>query len=275
MKRTAAPDTPEPDTPDDTSHCKKVRRVCSKVCPEDLHTRVPYLQNSTLLAKGACSYVYLLPNGHVAKVQFMTESESYRRREDVLYIDQQALEREVEMQRRASEAGLAPMIHQALTLSIQDSPQVIHIIEMDAYDQTCWQLYQDQDFFLPRSNQLTPQAKQYLTQVFSLVTRLHELGISHNDVHSGNILYKAATKQYVLSDFGEACELEEVEARDARVYDSRVYDPRVYDARVYDYSLFFAYDTSLSLRNIHRPDLLEVFTSAHVPESVIDELLSE
>lgn len=239
------------------------KRVCSSVCPEDLPTRVPYLHNATLLAKGACSYVYLLPNGHIAKVQFMTtKSESYGDHH-ILYIAQESLDREVEMQRRASEAGLAPCVYQAFTLSIEDTSQVVHIIEMEAYDQTCWQLYQDKDFFLPRSNQLTPEAKQYLTQVFSLVTKLHELGISHNDVHSANVLYKAG--KYALSDFGDACELQDVKMENCHIH----------EARVYDYGLFFAYDPSLSLRNIHRPDLLEIFTSAHVPESVIDELLSE
>lgn len=105
-------------------------------------------------------------------------------------------ENEIEMQTRASKAGIASEI-----LQITYNDDSIGII-MEKMDYTVYS-------FLKDISKLSIDARQIITiklikDVFELLEKLHSIDILHNDVHLSNIMWSTKKFKWMLIDFGSA-----------------------------------------------------------------------
>lgn len=105
-------------------------------------------------------------------------------------------ETEIELQMKASEAGIAPKILQV----VYNGDNVGIIMEKLKY--TMMDFLNDISI-LPKDARQIILLKN-IVDVFDLLGKLHSLGILHNDNHISNIMWDTKTSKWMLIDFGYA-----------------------------------------------------------------------
>lgn len=113
----------------------------------------------------------------------------------VVDIFMQKLQKEVANQKKA--AGIAPKVYDAWTCAQHDI--LTGFIVMERMDGTLGN-YILKEYHEGRLSSIMVDYLQLL--MIELVAKLHQLGICHNDLHFGNILYKK--DKWYVGDFGES-----------------------------------------------------------------------
>lgn len=159
----------------------------------------------------------------VAKIQLLTPDTDPLKIETFPLADGHKIEtiplravmKEVDMQRKVGPT-LAPALYKAQVCRLpavqsKDSRKII-VIEMELFSGHLKQFWRRRKAQLQTGTDLTEHGKRYVRYWGSMIRALHRLGVYHNDLHIGNLLYKTVEKdgkrkeRFVISDYGRATE---------------------------------------------------------------------